>query len=695
MFLGSRKKAQLVIMLLTISVIVAAIFFTRSGRLYEKCIVDKDAFSEIKASRTENFELLTKICFDDQELFYDGEKGFYLYSLIQGKKNAYNPRISVEGKGGKKLKISVLEDRITDDVLRENKDIAFVVYDDDSFCTGMIKCTSLPILSITSYGDMVSKEDVVGMDFCLFDNRENTMQRTISSMGTIHLRGATSLSNPKNNYRLSLQKKDGDTLEKNKIALLGMRDDEDWILNALYSDPEKVREVFSSELWKKSVGKDNCYGIDTGIEYRYIELFLNGQYYGLYALGYPLQSSQLGIKPTDVDKGLFRKMDHNQDMVYLGDDGQIANYLLQGNQKPSANKLIMDYFVEFDEGYDDKTTYSRISDADNLTDFFLYINLIQGWDNFLKNQNLYLQRGHDGVKALYIPWDVDYSWGVGSDTHAYSIAPSTNVEYKLYDVVYHAFQVDDSLVDLMKEKYKKLRKTSWSDMSVLAMLDRYETEIFESGAFFRDQERWHANTNNVQIQGLTAFKQYVISRLSAMDSYVEEFIPDKEISYLPLQFGLESVLAFSRWPYEEFGQICIIHINDKRIWEESFYQQIMESYGIPEEYISDNVSLKKMLIKESGNMGFEDMTSETDVIVVTKAESMAYGEKFFSGAGTLDLGYGELKYYEGEGGIYGLYLDDTEIMTGYTDDFTYDLRLICIDAESLEVSEIFDYSFNR
>ena len=68
-------------------------------------------------------------------------------------------------------------------------------------------------------------------------------------------------------------------------------------------------------------------------------------------------------------------------------------------------------------------------------------------------------------------------------------------------------------------------------------------------------------------------------------------------------------------------------------------------------------------------------------------------ENFFTSGSVLETGRGQLAYYEGDDGTCGLYLDGNEILAGSANDRTYNLRLICIDAESLEIIENYEYSF--
>ena len=693
MVVSIRKRLQIVILVMALVIISCLVFFTGKGKAYKNYIVDADTFNSIIASKNYDSELLADITFNDQELFYDGENDFYLYSIIQGTRTGMNPKVYILDKDGNELRAAFLDGTINDRKIEENRGVTFAVYNDSSYYASELRFTTLPIVSINTYEDIPDyKEAETGMDISVYDNRDGVANRLTKTQGTVHVRGATSLANPKKNLKLSLKKtsKDG-SLKTDDRPLLGMRSDDDWILNALYTDPEKVREVFSAELWKKSVGSDNHYGLDTGVEYRYVEVFLNGCYNGLYALGYPLEASQLGIKTTYTDKALFRKRMPTEDTVYLNSDGSVSAYTLQSNQNASVNRLLRDYMVEFDGRCDDVDSLSEMVDADNLADYFLYVNLIQGWDSIYKNQNLRLQREDGLVKALYIPWDMDFTWGVGTDRAAYSIGPEVNFEYKLDDPVYRALQMDGSLKTLMKDKYVDLRKTSWSDKAVTAMLDQYEKDIYGSGAFLREQDRW-SSAGNEASEGLTHFKDYVLKRFEVMDSYVENFETEEEVAHNGLKFGLDPILTCAGIPYESDGQICILHVNDSRLWEDEYYKELMDGYGIPSEYVSENISLKRMLVARSGDERFDSASSDTDMILFMDGDAMQV-ENFFTSGSVLDTARGQLAYYEGDDGTYGLYLDGNEILAGNVNDRTYNLRLICVDAESLESIENYEYSF--
>ena len=67
-----------------------------------------------------------------------------------------------------------------------------------------------------------------------------------------HLRGNTSRMYPKNGYKLNLVKNTASgTVVNNKQAVFGMREDDDWILYAMYNDESKIRDRLCIDIWNE------------------------------------------------------------------------------------------------------------------------------------------------------------------------------------------------------------------------------------------------------------------------------------------------------------------------------------------------------------------------------------------------------------------------------------------------------------
>ena len=88
----------------------------------------------------------------------------------------------------------------------------------------------------------------------------------------IEIRGSSSQVLPKKSYGLTTLKSDNVT--NNNVSILGMPPENDWILNSLAFDSSLIRDYFSYEI-SRSIGNYSPRGV-------YCELFLNGNYQGLY-----------------------------------------------------------------------------------------------------------------------------------------------------------------------------------------------------------------------------------------------------------------------------------------------------------------------------------------------------------------------------------------------------------------------------
>ena len=180
-----------------------------------------------------------------------------------------------------------------------------VAYTKDAYCKFSLKCTTLPLMNIEC--DTAISDESIPMNITVYDNRQEAVQRVILSDGWIHVRGASTRIYPKKGYRFSLvQESVGRNIRSNQISLLGMRQDDDWILYAAYNDPEKIRNVFSSNLWEYTCALDNSEQANTGMEYKYLELFINGEYWGLYALGFPIDKKQMGFNNKSVEENMYK-----------------------------------------------------------------------------------------------------------------------------------------------------------------------------------------------------------------------------------------------------------------------------------------------------------------------------------------------------------------------------------------------------
>ena len=576
--------------ILAVSVLagVCLIWLSENSVRYTECIVEQQEFEKITAERVQTAGLADALIFDDEVLFFDGLSRTFYYSLVEGNESAYDPKVELIGRGGN-LEIAFLSDEITPEMIENNQAVAFLTYTEEEYSTYYLKCTTLPVMHIACEG--IPTADEIGVDdpprpmnMTVFDNRRGAVSRMTVSEGEINVRGASSkYYYPKKGYKISLtQKSAGDHLRANDVSLLGMRQDNDWILYGAYNDQEKIRNVYSSNLWQYSCAEDNEYGVNTGAEYKYLELFVNGEYRGLYALGYSIDKKQLQLDVEGGREALYKVSNWvDSSTVYYGN---LEGYEVKGMGEREDNwSPLSDYFSKlYLEPADNEGLYQGI-DIDNAIDIYLFFNLIQGIDNVsgkLTYNMFVAMKGNEqgGITALYCPWDMDRSWG--NDQDLYDMAPDRNCIMESGYLNQLMLNGDDAVWEKIFDKYRKLRSTVWSEESLNAMIDEYEADIFDSGAFLRDKERWPEGAYADPTDKLDVFRDYVMERLRETDDYYErmEKLCDNGI------FVRRSV------QYKDFlGRRFIVEINDRSLLEDWDYRNLLEYMGIDIDSITGDV----------------------------------------------------------------------------------------------------------
>lgn len=619
-----RNRTKIIIGLVittgTIFVIMVWNFLNSNHTYFDECLVDNSEYREIISSRVESEDLLQELVFNEERLAHDNVNVFFLYSITESDKDAFNPVIGCRSDRGV-LNAGFCE-QITDEIIKLNRGITFVVYDKDFYQVCELRCTKLPVLVISTKDEIPdSKETSVEMQMQLFDNRAEASRKILSSDGEIKVRGNTTLKYPKKSYKLSLTRATPTNSEKkNKISLLGMPSDEDWILTAMYEDPEKIRDVFCARLWKESLACDNSEGLDLGTEYKYIEVFINDEYFGLYALGYKLRNEQLGIKNNDNNTALFFKRDYAHfDAMYLDDQGIPYRYEIESSDDNDLFSMLTDAMVNSELIKEDVDRLYSMVDVDNLAGYYLFLNLIQGEDNIDNNQYILMKRDRDGnVKILYSVWDMNYSWGRSYGTN-YGYSPDEMFLYD-YGFLQHLILLDvDRFKNALKEKYFELRKTTWSDEAISKMIDDCEYDVYSSGAYLRERERWPDYANGSWCD-LSRFRDYVNQRFAVMDKYIEN--PEVSLSDDCTEFFFGSREAFeaARRLYFDDSDVRVLQVKNKELWDYSYYLRVMNNLSIPEELIMTELSLRDQLCRFGDTADYWQLSEDTDIIVLVDGQ---------------------------------------------------------------------------
>lgn len=427
--------------------------------------------------------------------------------------------------------------------MKENTKIPLMIVNGESYVNLNLTLTGVSIIDFkgTSY---VSEEGLPLFEMKVYDAESKTDWVT-TCYTTSTLRGNTSLSYDKKSLRLKLkkQKKDG-SFEKTNEKLLGMREDDDWILNGLYADDSRIKDKLANELWNEIGAKQNPYNQTFGIEVEHVEVFMNDGYAGLYGLMYPIDAKQTGsaavsaqlAKGNNVIERIYEKkytgMWNAADYLGALPDANMPNYrggfYLKGDtvlQDESEWEPLYELAkcIEGEDSYFSENITTLV-DKENVLLNWMFYQAIGGFDNYAKNYYFITKDAGGKSFGYFIPWDLNISFGdVYADNQYYAAFDETVVKDIIpWEPAQRMLELD---VDESRETLASMWKTYRSDVlsteNIMVRMDEIYTELQNSGAYERERLRWPNGRYTDDIENMKAF---TAERLAFMDGYIDSLV---------------------------------------------------------------------------------------------------------------------------------------------------------------------------
>ena len=358
--------------------------------------------------------------------------------------------------------------------------------------------TSLPVLCLNgdfSHLNEQGRTEQSG-ELCLWTplDPETGMYSVKTSPLLWHIRGASSVTFDKKNWKLSLKTDNGDNQD---LSFLGLGEDDDWILNAMFLDDTKLKEKLTMELW-------NTLAVKTGRKLKmssgeYVEVLINGKYTGLYLLQRRVDAKYLDLDQYDIL--LKGKNTWSPATIY---DAYEIIYSLQSDIDPYS--LIKNGTSQ---------GFSLETDINNFIDVNILLQLASALDNTgYKNTFYVLQKESDSYRLSMIPWDTDMSfglWGFSYDFDTSVNSINKRMEYNRVKSTYS--ELDERIVN----RWQDLRQNLLSEETMLSVLDQLELKLANSGAYVRDQQLWglfHGEQDTTE-----QLRLFILERLRFLDSY--------------------------------------------------------------------------------------------------------------------------------------------------------------------------------
>ena len=392
-------------------------------------------------------------------------------------------------------------------------------------------------------------------------------------------RGASSTNYAKKSYAVKLYDADGQSLDQ---AFFGLRDDNNWILDAMYIDEACMRNRVSTDLWNdfatKPYHQRNGWEnkVRTGTRGHFVEVFLNGRYHGLYCMTEKMDRKQLKLKKfvpaqksadgtalsADTIHGTLYKAVQWTYEVFMGGSYTYPSNAPRAYNNNARQEGWAGYEIKYPDWEDEKIDWGPLWNAINfvatseedvfdnevktyfdypvIRDYYLFTELMVARDNRGKNMYFfnYDQKSPNCTEMIGIaPWDLDATWGISWDglKSEKTVSNFNYADYILSHTLYNRLTNSSkwNWTEDLKERYAELRQ---SVFTADALTERFMTygDLFEqSGAFEREHKRWNGFHTDLNAS-LEYIKQWIAERLAFLD---------KQYNYTPVVDGIQQATS--------------------------------------------------------------------------------------------------------------------------------------------------------
>ena len=415
----------------------------------------------------------------------------------------------------------------------------------DTLAQTQLLLTFMPVVEITADGLNTTQFKQGSFRITDADFRENNDSLFVA---TFRYRGATASRKIKKAYAVKLKEK-GDATTKLNRSMHGLRSDNSWILDAMAVDPGRMRNPSSFTLWNKSMRPPYYYNEETDTVKAsrcfFVEVVLNGAYVGIYNMMEKQDRKQFNLKKPKEKNGVTAVRGVLYKGTAWGDGTQ-----MKFNTPPDAPDNQHDSWAGFEVKYpslDDAQPidwgpiYKAVGFVSNtwgtkfgeqldqyfdvvqLVDYFLFIDLIQGYDNLGKNMYFFAPNVQESSKLCVAPWDMDGTWGrqwngnINSENDpAFNADSWFTSTTRLYTKLLSLYQ---DWGPSTRERYAELRHQAWSKESILSIFNHNFDLFGRSGADMREYNRWN-NSDGIALAFATErlyLQRWIRARLEALD----------------------------------------------------------------------------------------------------------------------------------------------------------------------------------
>lgn len=351
--------------------------------------------------------------------------------------------------------------------------------------------TELPVLYINTNGQSISKEIPIWSSIAVSEAPEEGETRSIMEQPDyedsirINYRGASSYSTfDKKQYRIKFFQKEGSENAKN-VGFLGMGSNSEWVLNGPFLDRTLLRNRLAYELGREI--------FEWAPDSRYVELFINGEYMGVYLAVEPVTNGESRLRLADFglisgETAYIVKRDRvgteEGALDVYGSYGGKTNHALyidyptKKNLTEAQTEWItndIDIFERMLYGADftdEDRGYANYLDVDNFVDYVVFNEVLMNHD--AGNLSTYVYKELGGKLQLAI-WDYNNCYD------NYSVFAQDYRAFMMQDNAWFSRLLQDrAFVDRVVARYWELRQSTLNEAYMYQRIDACVDELGEA-----------------------------------------------------------------------------------------------------------------------------------------------------------------------------------------------------------------------
>ena len=351
----------------------------------------------------------------------------------------------------------------------------------------------------------------------------------------------------KRNYKIKTLNENG---KKQEISLLGMREDNNWILDAGQVDLFRLRNRIATEIWNQFASKPYYANEEpkakSGVAGKVVEVILNNEYRGIYSLTETMDRKELKLGKYDDKSQVF----HGQlwkvsswdkstfwDIEKDYDNSQETWHAFETKYPDIEDVNPTDYSplyeaIDFVANSNDDTFKKEVRDYFDipvLIDYQIFLEVLKPIDNCGKNMYWGIYDVAQNKKLTLAIWDLDASvgqdWHCSTPLHPDYVSPNTELGIKEAFNLYTRLSTlnVDNYNQKVADRYHELRKTYFSEENLISKYQNYYDMLVKSGAASREENKWSEDSDigNYPLNfknEIDYIKNWITHRLNYLDT---------------------------------------------------------------------------------------------------------------------------------------------------------------------------------